>query len=185
MREQIENVLSKVADSARTGMNGAVDATQERVTQASKAVANTKKPVQRVSKASLEVNAVAFRTSKELIELQSKSVQKGIDAIAKRLREAARADSARELLAQQRDVLPGAARYYADNAKTAFSIVRGAVNELGATINILRDQPVAKKAKSAARKTTKTAKTAKAKARTVAKKVAKTVSETQSAAQSA
>ncbi|MEO0575794.1 MAG: phasin family protein [Pseudomonadota bacterium] len=191
MREQIENVLSKVADTARNGVNSAVDVTQDRVSQAGKVVANGKKPVQKVSRASLDANAVAFRMSKELIELQSKSVQTGIDAVAKRLRDASRADSVRELLAQQRDVLPGTARHYVSDAKAAFGIVRGAVSEFGSVVGGLRTTSVAKKAKTVAKKATKKVarkkpvKRAKAKTAKVAKKVATTVNEAAQKAQSA
>lgn len=191
MKEQIENALSKVADTARNGVNSAVDLTQDRVSQAGKMVAETKKPVQKVSKASLEANTVAFRMTKSLIELQSKSVQTSIDAVAKRLRDAARADSVRELLAQQRDVVPGTARHYVGDAKAAFGIVRGAVAEFGSVVVGLREQSPVKKAKSTVRKASKKVarktpvKTAKAKTRKAATTVAKKVNEAAQKAQSA
>ena len=186
MKEQIENVVSRVADTARDSFNSVVDATQDRVGQASKVVAEGKKPVQKMSKATLEANAIAFRTSKELIELQSKSMQNGIDAIAKRLKETARVDSVRALLAQQRDVVPSVARFYLDDIKSAFGIVRGAAGELGGVITGLRDSSPVKKAKKTARTAAKKAPArAKAAAKSAANKVAKTVTEVEQAAQTA
>lgn len=191
MREQIENVVSRVADTARSGISNAVDMTQDRVGQAGKVVADTKKPVQKVSKASLDVNAVAFRTSKELIELQSKSVQKGLDAVAKRLRDASRVSNLRELIAMQRDVVPSVAKSYVGDVKNAFGIVRGAAGELGSIVVSLRPgaKPVKKTVKKAAKATAKTAKKAprraKATAKTAAKKVAKAVVEVEQSVKTA
>ncbi|MEN7343798.1 MAG: phasin family protein [Pseudomonadota bacterium] len=179
MRKQIEKALSKVADTARTGVNTAVDATQDRVGQAGKVVAQGKKPVQKVSKAGLAVNAITFRMSKELIELQSKTTQDSIDNVAKRLRDASRAESLRELLNQQRSILPGTASFYVENAKSAFSIVRGAASELGSVVTSFGKTPATKKAKTVAKKVArkKPVRKAKAKAKTVAKKVSSAVAD--------
>ncbi|MEL6300169.1 MAG: phasin family protein [Pseudomonadota bacterium] len=182
MREQIENVVSRVADTARNGINTAVDATQDRVGQAGRVVADTKKPVQKVSKATLDTNAIVFRTSKELIELQSKSIQRGIDAVAKRLRDASRVDSVRELIAMQRDVVPAVAGSYVNDVKDAFGILRGAAGEFGGVVGGLRGTTTTKKTvKKAAKTVRKTAKKAparaKATAKTAAKKVANAVAE--------
>ncbi|MEM7610959.1 MAG: phasin family protein [Pseudomonadota bacterium] len=187
MKERIENVLSRVADTARDGVNTAVDATQDRVGQASKLVANGKKPVQKVQKASLAVNAIAFRTSKELIELQAKSVQNSIDAVAGRLRDASRADTIRELLAQQRDVVPSFANQYVGDIKNAFGVVRSAVSELTGVTDIFKDAPVKKKAKAVAKKVSrkKPVRKTKAKAKAAASKVAATVTDAAQTAQSA
>ncbi|MEM6817987.1 MAG: phasin family protein [Pseudomonadota bacterium] len=187
MREQIENVVSRVADTARNGINTAVDATQDRVGQAGRVVADTKKPVQKVSKATLDANAIAFRTSKELIELQSKSIQRGIDAVAKRLRDASRVDSVRELIAMQRDVVPAVAGSYVNDVKDAFGILRGAAGEFGGVVGGLRGTTTAKKTvKKAAKTVRKTAKKAparaKATAKTAAKKVANAVAEAEKSA---
>ena len=189
MREQIENVVSRVADTARSGFNTAVDATQDRVGQAGKVVADAKQPVQKVSKASLGVNALAFRASKVLIELQSKRVQKGIDAVARRLRDASRVDSLRELVAMQRDVVPSVARSYVSDIKDAFGIVRGAAGEFGGVVGGLRGsttktaKKTVKKAAKTVRKTAKKApRRAKATAKTAAKKVANAVAEAEKSA---
>lgn len=187
MKKQIENVLTKVADTARSGVNTAVDATQDRVGQASKVVAQGKKPVQRVSKAGLAVNAITFRMSKELIELQSKSVQNGLDAIAGRLRDASRADSIRELIAQQRSIVPNTAQFYMNDVKDAFSIVRGAVSEFGSVFSSIGDTSVTTKAKKTAKKVArkKPVRRAKAKTKTAAKKVSSAVADAGQAVQSA
>ncbi|MFK8052772.1 MAG: hypothetical protein AB8F65_07335 [Woeseiaceae bacterium] len=188
MKKQIEKALTKVADTARSGVNTAVDATQDRVGQAGKVVAKGKKPVQRASKAGLAVNAITFRMSKELIELQSKSVQTGIDAIATRLRDASRAESVRELLAQQRSVVPNTAGFYVDNVKNAFSIVRGAVSELGSVAGSLTNTPVVEKAAKSAKKTAKKVarkkpvRRAKAKTKAAASKVSSAIADAGQAA---
>ena len=161
MREQIENVVSRVADTARNGINTAVDATQDRVGQAGRVVADTKKPVQKVSKATLDANAIAFRTSKELIELQSKSIQRGIAAVAQRL---------------QRDVVPAVAGSYVNDVKDAFGILRGAAGEFGGVVGGLRSTTTPKKTvKKAAKTVRKTAKKAPARAKATAKTAAKIV----------
>lgn len=190
MKNQIENALSKVADTARNTVNTAVDATQNRVSKAGKVISQGKKPVAKMSKASLDTNAITFRMSKELIELQTKSVQDTLDAIAKRLREASRADTVRELLAQQRDVLPGAARFYMNDIKDAFGIVRGAASDFGSVVTGLNGSSVKKTVKKKAKATEKTAKKvarkvsrktpvrkAKNKTKAAANQVAKTVTE--------
>ena len=183
MKKQIEKALSKVADTARSGVNTAVDATLDRVGQAGKVVAKGKKPVQKVSKAGLAVNAITFRMSKELIELQSKTTQKGIDAIADRLRDASRAESLRELLAQQRSLVPGTAAFYVDNVKSAFGIVRGAAAEFGSVVTSFGGNNAAEKAVKTAKKTAKKVarkkpvRRAKAKATSAAKKVSSAVAD--------
>lgn len=179
MKKQIEKVLTKVADTARSGVNTAVDATQGRVGQAGKVVAKGKKPVQRVSKAGLAVNAITFRMSKELIELQSKSVQTGIDAVATRLREASRADSMRDLIGQQRSIVPSTANFYLESAKDAFSIVRGAASELGSVVTSFGNTPVIEKAKKTAKKVArkKPVRRAKAKTKAAASKVSSAVAD--------
>ena len=170
MKNQIENALSKVADTARSTMNTAVDATQDRVNRVGKVVAEGKKPVAKVSKASLDVNAITFKMSKDLIELQTKSVQDTLDGIAKRLRDASRADTVRELLSQQRDVLPGAARAAITDVKDAFGIVRGAAADFGSVVTGLNAKPAAKKVQKKAKSA---GKTASKKAKKVARKVSR------------
>ena len=187
MKEQIENALTRVADSARETVNTAVDATQDRVGKAGKVIADGKKPVAKLSKASINVNGIGFRLSKDLIELQTKSVQGSIDAIADGFEAAARAESVGSLLAYQRDTLPKVVRGYITDIREAFDLVRGAANDVtGVVVGLGKDAPK-KRAKPAAKKAARKApaKKAKTKAKTAAKTAARKVAEVKETAQSA
>lgn len=179
MKEQIENALTRVADSARTTMNTAVDATQERVGQAGKAIATGKKPVAKLSKASIDVNGIGFRLSKDLIELQTKSVQGSLDALAGGFDAAARAESVGSLLAYQRDTLPKVVRGYITDIREAFDLVRSAATDVTGVVSGLGKPAAPKRTKTAAKKTARKApaKKAKTKAKTAAKTAAKKVAE--------
>lgn len=184
MKKQIENAINKVGDTARSGINSAVDATQARVSKTAKVVADTKKSVQKVQKATLAVNAIGFRMLKELIELQSKSAQHSLDAVAGRLRDASRADTLRELLAQQRGTLPGTARFYMSDVKSAFGIVKTAGSELITVAKSFGKPTPAAKAKKVVKKAAKKkpVRRTKAKTRTAAKKVSSAVADAGQAA---
>lgn len=179
VKEQIENALTRVTDSARTTMNTAVDATQERVGQAGKAIATGKKPVAKISKASIDVNGIGFRLSKELIELQTKSVQGSLDALAGGFDAAARADSMGSLLAYPRDTLPKVVRGYITDIREAFDLVRGAATDVTDVVVGLGKKSAPKRAKTAAKKTARKVarKTPVKKAKTKAKAAAKTAAQ--------
>ncbi len=191
VKEQLENALTRVADSARNTVNTAVDATQEQVGKAGKMVADGKKPVAKLSKAGVDINGVTFRLSKDLIELQTKSVVTGIDAVADGLDAAARADSIGGLLAYQRDTLPKVLSGYVTDIRDAFDLVRGAATDVGGIVIGLRDKPAPKKARAKKKTTRKTAarkapaKKAKTKTKAAAKKVAQKVAEVQETTTSA
>lgn len=191
MKEQIENALTRVADSARETVNTAVDATQDRVGKAGKAIADGKKPVAKLSKASINVNGIGFRLSKDLIELQTKTVQGSIDAIADGFEAAARAESVGSLLAYQRDTLPKVVRGYITDISDAFDLVRGAATDVTDVVVGLGKQPAPKRAKAAAKKTARKVarktpvRKAKTKTKAAASKAAQKVAEVKETAQSA
>ena len=156
MKEQIENAMTRVADTARNTVNTAVDATQERGGKAGQVV---------------DINNITFRLSKDLIELQTKSVQDGLDAVADGLQAAARADSVGNLLGYQRDALPKVLRGYATDIRDAFDLVRGAASDVGGVVVGLTEKSAPKKAKARAKSSAKAAKkTAKRTARKVSRK---------------
>lgn len=183
VKEQIENALTRVADSARNTVNSAVDATQDRVGKAGKLVADGKKPVTKLSKAGVDINGVTFRLSKDLIELQTKSVVSGLDAVADGLDAAARADSIGSLLAYQRDTLPKVLGGYATDIRDAFDLVRGAASDVGGIVVGLAKAPAPKRAKKQVKKTARKVsrktpvRKAKTKTKAAAKKAAQKVNE--------
>ena len=191
MKEQIENALTRVADSARNTVNTAVDATQEQVGKAGKMVADGKKPVAKLSKAGIDINNVTFRLSKDLIELQTKSVVSGLDAVADGLDAAARADSIGGLLAYQRDSLPKVLNGYVTDIRDAFDLVRGAASDVGGIVVGLTKEPAPKRAKKQVKKTARKVarktpvRKAKTKTKAAANKAAQKVAEVKEATQSA
>lgn len=191
MKQQLENALTRVADTARSTVNTAVDATQERVGQAGKVVANGKKPVAKLSKAGIELNTITFRLSKDLIELQTKSVQDGIDAVADSLQVVARADSFGAMLAGQRDALPKVLSGYVTDIRDAFGLVRGAIVDAGGVVTSLNEKSAPKKAASKAKKTARKVarktpvRKTKVKTKAAAKKAARKVADAKSAVASA
>jgi hypothetical protein len=170
MKDRIENLLNKAAEETRGRVETVVNTTQNQVEKASKLVADGKKPVRRATDMGLTLNDIYYRTARDLLKLQARSVEKNIDALASRLREAAHAGSVRDLLDIPRAAFPAAANRTVNDVRGAFGIVRSAANDVVGVVTSLGEKP---KKKAAAKRAPTRAKKAATKKRAASKKAAR------------
>lgn len=168
MKERIENLFNKAAQETRGRVETVVNSTQTQVEKASKLVADGKKPVRRATDMGLSLNDIYYRTARDLLKLQARSIETNIDALAARLREAARAGSFRELLDIPRAAVPAAANRTITDVQGAFSIVRSAAGDVAGVVTSITEKP---KKKAASKRSTASKSTSRKKsAKTTAKK---------------
>ena len=169
MKDRIENLLNKAAEETRGRVETVVSTTQSQVEKASKIVADGKKPVRRATDMGLTLNDIYYRTARDLLKFQARTVEKNIDALAARLREAAKAGSVRELLEIPRAAVPAAANRTVDDVRGAFGIVRSAASDVAGVVTSITQKPK----KKAAAKRAPTRKKAATKKRAASKKAAR------------
>lgn len=166
---QTENSINDIADKARGRYEDALRGVRRRTEKAAGRVSKGKKPVQSISRLGVKISGVSHRTTNKLWKQQTKLLEKQFDAVAGRLKAAAGAENLRDLLETQMRLFPENAARFADEAREALIIVRGAGGEIRElvqdTVAELKGQKPAT-GKSAARKAPAT-KTAKAEAVTV------------------
>jgi len=158
MNLHIENSMSEIAQKARGRYEDAVKGARQSTEKAAGRLSKSKKPVKTISRLGLKLSGVSHRTANKLWKQQTKMVEGQIDAVAGRLKAAADAADLRDLVKTQIELIPENTGRFADEAREAFKIVKGAGGEIRelvkGTVGELRgEKPVARKA--TARKTTR------------------------------
>ena len=158
MNLQIENSMSEIAQKARGRYEDAVKGARQSTEKAAGRVSKSKKPVKTISRLGLKLSSVSHRTANKLWKQQTRLVEGQIDAVAGRLKAAADAEDLRDLLKTQIELIPENTGRFADEARAALKIFKGAGGEIrelvkGTVAELKGEKPVARKA--TARKTTR------------------------------
>jgi hypothetical protein len=158
MNLQIENSMSEIAQKARGRYEDAVKGARQSTEKAAGRVSKSKKPVKTISRLGLKLSGVSHRTANKLWKQQTRLVEGQIDAVAGRLKAAADAEDLRDLLKTQIELIPENTGRFADEARAALKIFKGAGGEIrelvkGTVAELKGEKPVARKA--TARKTTR------------------------------
>ncbi len=130
MKLQIENRISEIADKARVRYDEALDTARANTKQAAGRVSKGKKPVKTVSRFGVKLSGVSHRTVNKLWKRQTKLVEDQIDALAGHLKAAADAETLRNLVETQVDLIPENASRFKDEVRESFDIVKGAGSEI-------------------------------------------------------
>lgn len=151
MNPQIENSFTEIADKARGRFEDALKGARQSTERAAGRITKTKKPVKTISRLGVKLSGVSHQTASKLLKQQTKLVEAQIDALAGRLKAAADATDLRDLLKTQIRLIPENTSRFADDAREAFGIVKGAGSEIRelvkGTVSELKGQkPVARKA---------------------------------------
>ena len=158
MNLQIENSISEIAQKARGRYEDAVKGARESTEKAAGRVSKGKKPVKTISRLGLKLSGVSHRTANKLWKQQTRLVEGQIDAVAGRLKAAADAEDLRDLVKTQIELIPENTGRFADEAREALKIFKGAGGEIrelvkGTVAELRGETPVTSKA--TARKTTR------------------------------
>ncbi len=154
---RIENSISEIAQKARGRYEDAVKGARQSTEKAAGRVSKGKKPVKTISRLGLKLSGVSHRTANQLWKQQTRLVEGQIDAVAGRLKAAADAEDLRDLVKTQIELIPENTGRFANEAREALEIVKGAGGEIrelmkGTVAELRGQKPVARKA--TARKTT-------------------------------
>ena len=156
MKLQIENRISEIADKARVRYDEALDMARANTKQAAGRVSKGKRPVKTVSRFGVKLSGVSHRTVNKLWKRQTKLVEDQIDALAGHLKAAADAETLRNLLETQVELIPENASRFKDEVRESFDIVKGAGTEIRDivkdTVRELRGQKTAAKKAPASKK---------------------------------
>jgi len=140
------------------------------------ALANSTKTVSKVSDKALKLNKISHKTIAGLLNEQAQMVEGTLDATAKRLVVASKADSVQELWADQVELMPKSRARLSNDMKNMFGIVTETGEELtdlfATTLAEFRSDSK-KTAKKATKKTASVAKKARKKTASVTKKAKK------------
>lgn len=136
---------------------------------------DSKKVVNKAEKATLTLNSIAYGTASKLIAQQFTIVEGVVDASAKRLKAAAKATDAKNLVVSQTKLNDATVARLTKNVKNTVAILVDARDNVVELFNnVYNVKPAAKKtAKKVAKKVTAKAKPAKKSAKKAVKKVAK------------
>ncbi len=156
MNLRIENSISEIAQKARGRYEDAVKGARQSTEKAAGRVSKGKKPVKTISRLGLKLSGVSHRTANQLWKQQTRLVEGQIDAVAGRLKAAADAEDLRDLVKTQIELIPENTGRFANEAREALKIVKGAGGEIrelvkGTVAELRGQKPVARKA--TARKT--------------------------------
>lgn len=158
MNLPIENSISEIAQKARGRYEDAVKGARQSTEKAAGRVSKGKKPVKTISRLGLKLSGVSHRTANKLWKQQTRLVEGQIDAVAGRLKAAADAEDLRDLVKTQIELIPENTGRFADEAREALKIFKGAGGEIrelvkGTVAELRGEKPVTRKA--TARKTTR------------------------------
>lgn len=150
MNTRTEMTFSALAERARDRYEDAVKGARRRSERAAGRITRTKKPVKTLSKLGVKLSDLSHQTASKLLKQQTKLVEAQIDAVAGRLQAAADATDLRDFFRTQIRLIPENSGRFADDAREAFRIVRGAGGEVRGlvreTVDELRGRkPVARK----------------------------------------
>lgn len=130
MNLNIENPMSGIADKARGRYDETVENVRKRTDKAAGRVTKGKKPVRTISKFGVKVSGISHRTVNKLWRKQTKIVENQIDAVSDHLKAAAKAENLKDFVNTQIDMIPDHTSRFADEARDAIEIVKGAGSEI-------------------------------------------------------
>ena len=172
MNPRIENSFNRITDQARDRYAAWLKSARNQTEQVAGQVRKGKRPVKTLSQLGIRLTGLSHRTTTKVLKQQTRLVEHQIDALAGRIRSAAHAESVRELVRVQVQLIPENASQFVTDTRAALSIVADAGTEvreiLGGTISELRGKAEAPAAPKAAPKAKKK-KTVKTKAKTPVK----------------
>ena len=147
----IENSISEIAQKARGRYEDAVKGARQSTEKAAGRVSKGKKPVKTISRLGLKLSGVSHRTANKLWKQQTRLVEGQIDAVAGRLKAAADAEDLRDLVKTQIELIPENTGRFADEAREALKIFKGAGGEIrelvkGTVAELKGEKPVTRKA---------------------------------------
>ena len=148
---QIENSISEIAQKARGRYEDAVKGARQSTEKAAGRVSKGKKPVKTISRLGLKLSGVSHRTANKLWKQQTRLVEDQLDAVAGRLKAAADAEDLRDLVKTQIELIPENTGRFADEAREALKIFKGAGGEIrelvkGTVAELKGEKPGARKA---------------------------------------
>ena len=148
---QIENSISEIAQKARGRYEDAVKGARQSTEKAAGRVSKGKKPVKTISRLGLKLSGVSHRTANKLWKQQTRLVEGQLDAVAGRLKAAADAEDLRDLVKTQIELIPENTGRFADEAREALKIFKGAGGEIrelvkGTVAELKGEKPVTRKA---------------------------------------
>ena len=148
---QIENSISEIAQKARGRYEDAVKGARQSTEKAAGRVSKGKKPVKTISRLGLKLSGVSHRTANKLWKQQTRLVEGQLDAVAGRLKAAADAEDLRDLVKTQIALIPENTGRFADEAREALKIFKGAGGEIrelvkGTVAELKGEKPIARKA---------------------------------------
>ncbi len=151
MNLQIENSMSEIAQKARGRYEDAVKGARQSTEKAAGRVSKGKKPVKTISRLGLKLAGVSHRTANKLWKQQTRLVEGQLDAVAGRLKAAADAADLRDLVKTQIALIPENTGRFADEAREALKIFKGASGEIrelvkGTVAELKGEKPVTRKA---------------------------------------
>ncbi len=163
MSLQIENSISDIADRVRDRYEDVLRGARRRTETAADRLSKGKKPVRSISRLGVRISGVSHRTTNKLWKQQTKLLEKQIDAVAGRLEAAVGAEDLRDLLETQIRLFPEGTARFADEAREALKLIKGAGGEIrelvkDAVAELKGQKPVAGKATARKAPAGKTAK---------------------------
>lgn len=142
MNLNFENPISGIADRARGRYDETLENVRRNTNRAAHRVTRGKKPVRTISRFGVKVSNISHRTANKLWRKQTKLVESQIDAVSEHLKAAAKAENLKDFVNAQIDLIPDHTTRFADEARDAIEIFKGAGSEfrgaLRATVDELR-----------------------------------------------
>ena len=177
MNTKTQSSINRIADRARARYAAWIASARQQTEQAAGRVRDGKKPVKKLSQLGHKLTTVSYRTTTRMLDQQTRMVERQIDALATRLRTAAKADTIVDLVRDQMQLVPEEASRFAADARATLAIVADAGGEMRdiitGTVADIRGTKSAPKKKSPTKKAQASKPARKTKAKTAKAKAGK------------